>query len=102
MDNPMKTANDVGSLAKFKEEATQILANAKFSVHKWESNFVELESENMPNPGKILGHNWDKREDTLVIRVPKSLKETPLTKRTTLSQLGKIYDPTGNHICNYG
>ena len=58
MDNPMKTANDVGSLGKFKEEATQILANAKFPVHKWESNFVELESENMPNPGKILGHNW--------------------------------------------
>ena len=95
VDNLMKTANDVGSLGKFKEEATQILANAKFPVHKWESNFIELESENMPNPGKILGHNWDKREDTLVIQVPKSLEETPLTKRTMLSQLGKIYDPLG-------
>ena len=95
VDNLMKTANDVGSLGNFKEEASQILANAKFPVHKWESNFIELESENMPNPGKILGHNWDKREDTLVIQVPKSLKETPLTKRTMLSQLGKIYDPLG-------
>ena len=95
VDNLMKTANDVGSLGKFKEEATQILANAKFPVHKWESNFIELESENMPNPGKILGHNWDKREDTLVIQVPKSPEETPLTKRTMLSQLGKIYDPLG-------
>ena len=32
VDNLMKTANDVGSLGKFKEEATQILANAKFPV----------------------------------------------------------------------
>ena len=64
VDNLMKTAHDVGSLGKFKEESIQILANAKFLVHKWESNFLELESENMPNPGKILGHNWDKREDS--------------------------------------
>ena len=55
MDNLMKTANDVGSLGKFKEEATQILANAKFPVHKWESNFIELESEDMPNPREDSG-----------------------------------------------
>ena len=56
-------------LKKFKEEATQILGNAQFAVHKWESNVTALESENMPNPGKILGHIWDKREDTLIIPV---------------------------------
>ena len=49
----------------------------------------------MPNPGRILGHNWDKREDMLVTQVLKSLEETPLTKRTKHSQLGKIYDPLG-------
>ena len=27
--------------------------------------------------------------------MPKSLEETPLTKRTMLIQLGKIYDPLG-------
>ena len=95
LDNLLKTTHDVGSLRKFREEATQILANANFPVHKWESNFIELESENMPNLGKILGHNWDKREDTLVIQVAKSLEETPLTKRTMLSQLGKIYNRLG-------
>ena len=95
VDQLMKTAHDVESLGKFKEEATQILANTKFPVHKWESNFLKLETENMPNPEKILGHYWDKREDTLVIQVPKSLEETPLTKRTMLSQLGKIYNALG-------
>ena len=34
VDNLTKTTHDVRSLGKFKEEATQILANAKFPVHK--------------------------------------------------------------------
>ena len=95
VDNLMKTGHNVETLEKFKEEATQILGDARFPVHKWESNVIPLESEDMPNPGKILGHIWDKREDTLVIQVPKSHEETPLTKRTILSQLGKVYDPLG-------
>jgi len=94
VDNLMKTGHDVESLQKFKEEATEILGDAKFPVHKWESNVIALGSENMPNPGKILGHSWDKREDTLVIQVQKSHQETPLTKRIMLSQLGKVYGAT--------
>ena len=97
----MKTGHNVETLEKFKEQATQILEDAKFPVHKWESNVIAIESEDMPNPGKILGHSWDKREDTLVIQVPKAHEETPLTKRTILSQLGKVR-PARNHICNYG
>ena len=30
--------------------------HGKFPVHKWESNMLSIESANMPNPGKILGH----------------------------------------------
>ena len=95
VNNLMKTGCDVEDLNKFKDKATQILDSAKFQVHKWESDVPSLESENMPNPGKILGHNWDKKEDTLEIQVQKSHEETPLTKRTILSQLGRVYDPLG-------
>ena len=94
-DNLMKTGHEVEGLKTFKEEATQILRNATFPVHKWESNVTSLESENMPTPGKILGHIRDKREDTLVIQVSKHREEAPLTKRTMLSQLGRVYDPLG-------
>ena len=38
---------------KFKKESTEILENARFSVHKWESNVGSLESENMPNPSHL-------------------------------------------------
>ena len=62
----MKTGHGVEGLKKFKEEATQILGNAKFPDHEWESSVTGLENENMPNPGKILGHSWNKKEDTFV------------------------------------
>ena len=56
----------VGELEDFKREATEILEGAKFPVHKWESNIEELDEE--PNPSKILGHKWDKKEDTIEIK----------------------------------
>ena len=61
----MQIGSAIEETRKFKSEATEIPESAKFPVHKWESNILELECENMPNPGKILGHSWDKREDTL-------------------------------------
>ena len=52
-------------LVQFKEESTVILKSAKFPVHRWESNVKSLESESVPNPSKILGHTWNKDDDTL-------------------------------------
>lgn len=54
VDNLMKTGSDITDLEDFKRKATEILEDAKFSVHKWESNVKELDHE--PNPTKILGH----------------------------------------------
>ena len=91
----MKTGNEIEELQKFKREAAGILESAKFPVHKWESNVTEQESEGMPNPVKILGHTWDKKEDTLEINIQKPAEEKTVTKKTILSQLGSIYDPLG-------
>ena len=52
----MCTGTIVEDLEKFKTEATDILEDGKFTIHKWESNVEKLESENMGNPSKILGH----------------------------------------------
>ena len=54
VDNLMKTGGQVEEMRKFKEETTHILEDAKFKVHKWESNIEELEDQNMPNPSKRL------------------------------------------------
>ena len=49
----------------------------------------------MPNPSKILGQVWDKEDDTLEIKIPPFSDDTPVTKETILSHLGKVYDPLG-------
>ena len=95
VDNLMQMGGDQEQLVKFKKESTEILENAKFPVHKWESNVRSLESENMPNPSKILGHTWNKEEDTLKFPAKPFPEDQPVTKRTILSYLGAIYDPLG-------
>ena len=93
VDNLMKTGSDVKELQVFKQEATGVLEEARFPVHKWESDVRTLESGDVPNPSKILGHTWNKDEDTLEVSVPETVSE-PVTKRN-LSKLGSIYDPLG-------
>ena len=56
VDNLMCTGTNVEDVEKFKTQATGTLEYGKFTVHKWESNVEKLESENMGNPSKILGH----------------------------------------------
>ena len=95
VDNLMYGGEDLSSLVKFKDESSRILESGKFPVHKWESNVESLESNDMPNPTKFLGHMWDKREETLEITVPDYPEDEPVTKRSILSHLGSIYDPLG-------
>ena len=41
---------------------------------------------------KILGHVWDKQEDRLEFEAVTLPANQPVTKRTILSRLGRIYD----------
>ena len=92
VDNLICTGTNVEDLEKFKTQAIDILEDGKFTIHKWESNVGKLESENMRNPSKILGHIWDKREDTLQVPINKIEEGKPVTKNTILSQLARVYD----------
>ena len=58
----MKTGNDLEQLKKFKREATEIMEDAKFTVHKWESDVQALDNE--ANRSSILGDSWDKKGHT--------------------------------------
>ncbi len=98
--NLMMTNEDVESLEKFKIEATTTLADANFPLHKWESNVEELDGREMPNPSKILGHVWDKQEDTLEIAVPEFRTSKPVTKKTVLSHLGEYLRPFRTLVAN--
>ena len=93
VDNLTQTGEDHEKLVQFKEDSTVILKSAKVPVHKWESNVGSLESESIPNPSKILGHTWNKDDDTLELSPKPFPQEQPMTKRTILSYLGTVYDP---------
>ena len=92
VDNLMVTGSRFEELQKFKLEATEVLEWGKFPVHKWESNVSHLESANMPNPWKLLGHVWNKSDDTLKVQAQSS-EDGKLTKKTILSRLGRVFDP---------
>ena len=95
VDNLMQTGQGSEEMKRFKTEATQVLEEARFPVHKWESNLQELESDGMANPSKILGLGWDKQNDTIEVTIPQQVEEEHVTKKTILSHLGSIYDPLG-------
>ena len=106
-------------LANFKREATHILQQAGFSLHKWHSNIDEVESPDVntsipvpedtttyakeemgtkANETKILGIPWNKRRDELSINFSKCLErqnDEVLTKRKMLSAINGIFDPLG-------
>ena len=107
----MQGGNNVEEARQCKSEATDILGDATFSLHKWASNVSELDGDGeqkdergeqtapkqelgvKPTETKILGTQWDKENDTLTVQMG-SRSESP-TKRTVLSRLAKIYDPLG-------
>ena len=93
-----------------KQAATEVLQDATFQLHKWNSNVPELEDQdtaqvtddqtyakqqlNVTKPGpKLLGMKWNKQQDTLSVVVSK--EEVQSTKRGVLGKLARTYDPLG-------
>ena len=76
----------------------RMVEDAKFKVHKWESNIKELEDENTSNPSKILGQVWDKEDNILEIKISPFSKDTPITRKTILSYHGKVCDPLNKRL----
>jgi hypothetical protein len=82
--------------------------DAKFKLHKWNSNVPELEDNDeicdeqsfakqqlqvKPSESKLLGLKWDKTTDTISVEFPARTPAT--TKRELLASLARIYDPLG-------
>ena len=95
------------SLRRFKEEATQIMAEAGFTLHKWHSNVrtlelddVNEESKEMPvkanDSTRILGISYNKLADTLELDFTPCIKGYDiLTKRKMTSTINTLYDRLG-------
>ena len=99
--------------ATFKEEASNIMSEGRFTLHKWRSNVGQLNSVEKVTEGeetytkslvgnrgngetKILGTLWNKAHDTLSIDFKTCLKvDKPLTKRKMIATINSIYNLLG-------
>jgi hypothetical protein len=91
--------------SKAKKNVTELfnlLNKASMMTHKFASNADELlesippEAVSPDSTIKILGVEWDTKQDTLNYNIIDKILPTELdTKRSFLSQSGKIFDPLG-------
>ena len=111
MDDLLTGGQTVPEAQERKRKATEVFDDAKFVLHKWNSNVPELEDHRdvkeaddelsfakqqlgaQPSESKMLGLPWNKEKDTLTVLFPHN--QTPSTKRGVLSKLAKVYDPMG-------
>ena len=111
VDDIISGGNTVQEAKQRKSEATDILGDATFSLHKWGSNVDELDGESegkddgeeqtaakqqlgvKQTESKILGTSWNKTSDTFSVLTGSRCESS--TKRSILSRLAKIYDPLG-------
>ena len=108
VDDLLTGGENVTQAQERKERAIEIMNDAKFKLHKWNSNCPEIEETQdtpkneeqsytkqqlqvSPNESKLLVLKWDKATDTLSVEFPKT--DCAKTKRELLGQLAKVYDP---------
>ncbi|XP_026740536.1 uncharacterized protein LOC113502962 isoform X1 [Trichoplusia ni] len=85
-----------------------LLKSGGFNLRKWKSNVPELlkhiQTDNNTQDTfnfkqleqtKTLGLIWDPKEDTFRFELKIELTKTPVTKRSLLSDISKLFDPLG-------
>ena len=123
VDDVITGGNTKEEVQDLKKTIISVFGDAKFTMHKWNSNEPQLESENVvpvhepqldggnrvpvdeqqsyvkqqlgvkEGESKILGLPWNKREDTIAVTFPE--KPVDNTKRGMLRFLAAVYDPLG-------
>ena len=110
VDDLMTGGESVETVTTKREKAIEVFEDGSFKLHKWHSNVMSLE-ENVQKPvdneelsfgkaqlgtnkreTKLLGLTWDKTKDTLSVE---TTQKPVTTKRETLSELAKVFDPLG-------
>ena len=102
VDNVITGVNSTEEGLRFYSEAKEIFKEASMNLREWTSNDQSLISQ-IPqidqakgHEVKVLGLNWDLRQDCLWIAGAKKLLETTVkSKRDMLHAVASVYDPLG-------
>ena len=110
VDDVITGGSTTDEVQGLKETIASVFGEAKFTMHKWNSNYPQLESGKVvpvdeqqsyakqqlgvkEGESKMLGLLWNKREDLIAVVFPEEPVET--TKRGILRFLAAVYDPLG-------
>lgn len=111
MDDLMSGSENEEKTKKMCEEIKLILSKGNFKMQKWSSNSEEVlkflkegEDTNSTKDGieikldkviKILGLTWDRKDDTFKFTINLPEISCPVTKRSILSDVARLFDPFG-------
>ena len=116
VDDVQSVCDTVEGLLKFKEEATKVMEEGGFQLHKWHSNapfevdatsnkkevedptYAKVIIGTQPSETKILGNLWDTNRDELRISFAKCIENGNggiVTKRKMLSIINGVFDILG-------
>ncbi|XP_063544857.1 uncharacterized protein LOC134753026 [Cydia strobilella] len=108
MDDLMVGNENIEETKKTCQEIKEILRRGGFQMQKWSSNSDEvleyLKEDNstrdtleikMDKIIKILGLTWNRQDDMFEITVNLPEMRSPITKRSILSDVARLFDPFG-------
>ena len=73
-----------------------ILCKGKFAIKAWHSNSSEIDQDPSKNPVSLLGHQWDKKADSIALkRETVNAELSYCTKRKALGLVSQLWDPLG-------
>ena len=73
-----------------------ILGKGKFAIKAWHSNSPEIDQDGNENPVSLLGHQWNKKADSIVLKSETVYTDLSYcTKRKALGVVFQLWDPLG-------
>lgn len=98
VDDLITGADTESEINEIKNELTILLKKGAFPITKWRGNGElgeELEFKEPEETQSVLGLCWNLEADKFFFRVKIENEFENWTKRKILSQMGRLYDPTG-------
>ncbi|XP_024893920.1 uncharacterized protein LOC112468803 [Temnothorax curvispinosus] len=106
VDDMLTGADSIKDALAIRDQTIQLLKEASFELSKWGSNCPELltgvsclgervVSLDKENDVRILGILWDQDGDFFRFSYERSLVSGPVTKRSILSDVSRLFNPLG-------
>ena len=77
-------------------QLTKCSEGGQFQIKAWHSNSQEVDQTSGERYTDLLGHKWDKQEDTFALKKDSVVrKKEDFTKRSCLALLAQVWDPIG-------